>query len=118
MTNLQISYFLKTIEEGSFTDAAKAMFVSQQVVSRQVSLLENELGVKLFTRVGHRLDPTSSGMLMYETFRRQRIEMNAAISQAHQLQVTTKTIRLGIVEINKVFDYSMVLIDRDRKSVV
>ena len=44
MTSLQISYFLKTAEYMSFSRAAQALYVTQPSVSRQIKLLEAELG--------------------------------------------------------------------------
>ena len=44
MTSLQIVYFLKTAEYMSFSRAAQALYVTQPSVSRQIKLLEAELG--------------------------------------------------------------------------
>ena len=46
----KIRYFLKTAETGSFSLAAKEEFVTSQALAKQVSLLEEELGGKLFYR--------------------------------------------------------------------
>jgi DNA-binding transcriptional LysR family regulator len=40
--------FLVTAEEGSLSAAARALGMTQPTVGRQVSALENELGVVLF----------------------------------------------------------------------
>ncbi len=50
MTIQQIQYFLMDAEKMSFTETAKAMYVSQPAVSRQISLLEEEIGLELFRR--------------------------------------------------------------------
>tara|TARA_R110000868_G_scaffold113679_4_gene304945 strand:+ start:7974 stop:8864 length:891 start_codon:yes stop_codon:yes gene_type:complete len=49
----QIRAFLATVEEGSFSAAARVLGQTQPTLSRQISTLENELGVVLFER-GHR----------------------------------------------------------------
>ena len=46
----KIRYFLRTAETGSFSLAAKREFVTSQALAKQVSLLEEELGGKLFYR--------------------------------------------------------------------
>ncbi|PIC94592.1 LysR family transcriptional regulator [Sporosarcina sp. P26b] len=46
----QLEYFICVAEEESFTNASKIMFVSQPNLSKSISQLENELGVKLFDR--------------------------------------------------------------------
>lgn len=61
--------FLATAEEGSFSAAARALGVAQPTLGRQVSALEEELGVTLFERVGHRLELTSTGMDLAEQVR-------------------------------------------------
>src|SRR5262247_3361766 len=45
----------------SFTRAAEELFVTQGAVSHQVKALEEELGVKLFTRERQRLVITQAG---------------------------------------------------------
>lgn len=50
MTDTQILCFLKTADTLSFTKAAEELFLSQQAVSKYVSLLEKELGVRLMER--------------------------------------------------------------------
>ena len=58
--------FLITVEEGSLSAAARALGVSQPTLSRQVSGLEDELGVALFERGGKGLELTPSGMDLVE----------------------------------------------------
>lgn len=60
MNFLNIEYFLVTVEEGSFSQAARKLFVSQQSLSEHVKKLENELGVPLLKR-GPKLTLTVAG---------------------------------------------------------
>lgn len=53
--------FLVTAEEGSLSAAARALGMAQPTVGRQVSALEQEIGVVLFERVGRGLTLTPSG---------------------------------------------------------
>lgn len=53
--------FLVAAEEGSLSAAARALRVAQPTLGRQVSALEQELGVVLFERVGRDLVLTPSG---------------------------------------------------------
>lgn len=50
MTDTQILCFLETANTLSFTRAAQELFLSQQAVSKYVSSLEKELGLRLFER--------------------------------------------------------------------
>lgn len=58
--------FLVTAEEGSLSAAAKALKTTQSTVGRQVTALEQELGVILFERVGRGLEITPSGLELIE----------------------------------------------------
>lgn len=50
MTIFQIQCFLNVAEYLNFTEAANHLFVAQSSLSRNVSNLEEELGMKLFVR--------------------------------------------------------------------
>lgn len=61
--------FLVTAEEGSFSAAGRALAIAQPTIGRQVSGLEEELGVALFERVGSALVLTAAGMDLLEHVR-------------------------------------------------
>ena len=61
MTLQQLRYFLAAAEHGSFTAAARALYVAQPSLSEQVRQLEAELGVDLFARVGRGILLTEAG---------------------------------------------------------
>ena len=62
----QIRAFLATAEEGSLSAAARALRSTQPTVGRQVSALEQDLGVTLFERAGRSLLITSAGRDLLE----------------------------------------------------
>ncbi|HXA32079.1 MAG TPA: LysR family transcriptional regulator, partial [Acidimicrobiales bacterium] len=57
----RLTYFLAVVDEGGFTSAAKAVFVSQPALSLAIKELERELGTELFERLGRRVLLTSAG---------------------------------------------------------
>ena len=57
-------YFLETARESSMTRAADKLCVSQPTMSKQLKDLENELGVKLFTRSNYSIKLTEAGMIL------------------------------------------------------
>ena len=57
----QLRIFLAVAEHGSFTAAAKALFVSHSTTSRAVAALEQELGLPLFLRQGRSVALTQAG---------------------------------------------------------
>jgi DNA-binding transcriptional LysR family regulator len=64
----QITYFLSVARNLNFTKSADELHVSQPAISRQISVLEDELGVSLFDRTTRSMKLTPAGMLFYETF--------------------------------------------------
>jgi LysR family cyn operon transcriptional activator len=56
-----LRYFAGVAEELSFSGAADRMNVSQSALSRQIQLLEADLGVRLFDRIGRRIVLTPAG---------------------------------------------------------
>jgi DNA-binding transcriptional LysR family regulator len=56
----QLRYLRAVVRDGSVTAAAAAQHVSQPSISKQIQLLERELGVVLLHRVGRRALPTDA----------------------------------------------------------
>ena len=57
----QLKYFVKAAELLNFSEAAKALFVTQSTLSQQIRQLEQEMGVQLFQRNSHMVMLTESG---------------------------------------------------------
>ena len=70
MNSKQIEFFLSAAKHLSFTKAADEFYTSQPTVSRQVALLENELGFELFKRDRSNLRLTVGGAIMAQEFAR------------------------------------------------
>ena len=62
----QIRYFVTVVEEGSINQAARKLHMTQPPVSKQMQLLEDELGCPLFLRSTHPLELTQEGKILYE----------------------------------------------------
>jgi len=58
-------YFWRIAREGSMARAATTLSVSQPTLSGQLALLERDLGERLFTRVGRRLELTEIGRVVF-----------------------------------------------------
>lgn len=57
----QLTYFVKAAELLHFTDAAAAVYITQSTLSQQIKLLEQELGMPLFDRLGKQVRLTEAG---------------------------------------------------------
>ncbi|WP_319447994.1 MULTISPECIES: LysR family transcriptional regulator [unclassified Mycobacterium] len=61
MDTHRLKYFLRVAEEGSITRAAKVLSIAQPALSRQIQLLEEDLGVALFRRTRRGVELTDEG---------------------------------------------------------
>ena len=58
-----LHYFWAVAKDGNLTRAAEKLHVSQSALSKQIKLLEDQLGQPLFARVGRSLQLTEAGQL-------------------------------------------------------
>lgn len=68
MNLMRIRYFLTLAGSLNFTKTAEYYYVSQSTISKQIALLEEELGVKLFSRNTQQVLLTPAGELLQEEF--------------------------------------------------
>lgn len=62
----QFQYFIKIVEEGSFTAASEKLFIAQSALSRQIKLLEEEIDFQLFDRTDKKIKLTTAGEVFYK----------------------------------------------------
>ena len=58
-----LHYFWAVAREGNLTRAAEKLHVAQSALSKQIRVLEDQLGQPLFARVGRTLKLTEAGQL-------------------------------------------------------
>lgn len=99
MTRAQITCFMEVAKYQSFSKAASHMFVSQPAVSKQVSLLEEALGLTLIDRSSANLNLTEAGKMFYEFFQKYFAEFQNVWDEAKRFSSgQTGTIRLGCLD--------------------
>ena len=92
-----LRYSLAIARFGSFTRAAESLHVAQPALSVAIKKLEAELGVTLFLRKAHRVEPTVEGRILLARAERIFNEMDAAIHEiADAIELRTGVIRLGM----------------------
>lgn len=62
----QIDYFVSIVETGSFSLAARELYISQSSLSKQIIALEKELEVKLFDRSQRKIVLTKAGEIFHK----------------------------------------------------
>lgn len=95
----QLQYLRAVVRTGSVTRAAEEAHISQPAISKQIRLLEQELGVALFHRVGRRVLPTEAGLLLAECAGRMFDDLAATTDALAQLATAARgTLRLCATE--------------------
>ena len=75
--------FVRVVDAGSFSGAAKQLRLGQPAVSKTIAQLEDRLGVRLLLRSTRRLMPTEAGRNFYERAKR-------AIEEADEAELTAR----------------------------
>jgi DNA-binding transcriptional LysR family regulator len=78
----QLRCLVAIVDEGTFTDAAIALGVSQAAVSRTLASLERALGVRLLRRTSRDVTPTATGLRMVAQARRVLAEVEDLVQEA------------------------------------
>src|SRR5579871_3622973 len=61
-----LHYFVKIVEAGSFSQAARTIHVAQPALSQQIAELEASLGIALLQRSARGIKPTVAGQKLYD----------------------------------------------------
>ena len=61
----QLQYFTAVVENGTISEAARKLHISQPPLSTQIKALESECGVTLFERGARHITLTEAGRLLY-----------------------------------------------------
>ncbi|WP_158745310.1 LysR family transcriptional regulator [Acidisphaera sp. L21] len=70
--------FVRVVDTGSFTEAARQLRVGQPAISKIIAQLEDRVGVKLLLRTTQGLTPTEAGEIFYEHAKRSVEEADEA----------------------------------------
>ena len=80
-----IREFVKLADQLSFSRASQDMYITQPSLSRHVSILESELGIKLLERTTRSVSLTNEGRELYTDFTKLLEDYNAALDHAKLL---------------------------------
>lgn len=93
----QLRYFLAVAETGNFTKAAQRSFISQPSLSQQIINLEEELGQKLFHRLGRKVVLTDAGQLLLSRAQGIINEVDQTIGELKSDPVNGPPVRVGAI---------------------
>jgi DNA-binding transcriptional LysR family regulator len=91
----RVSIFVRVVQEGGFTSAAKALSLPKSSVSRAVALLEQEIGARLLRRSTRSIALTEAGTAFFE----RATQGLAALEEAREAVVSLETEMRGRIRI-------------------
>ena len=91
-----LRYFVAVAEEEHITRAAAHLGIQQPPLSQQIGALEQELGVKLFTRASRSIRLNAAGKIFLSDARRILASVNDAVQRVQQFDKGNEgTVRVG-----------------------
>lgn len=94
----RIGYFFEAVQQGSVRGAADKLDINASAVSRQIALLEEEIGARLLERFNRGVRPTEVGALLldyYQTHAAMHRDLVERVREVKGLQRGHISIRLG-----------------------
>ena len=95
-----LHYFWVVAKEGSIARASERLHLTPQTISGQLSLLDEYLGISLFSRVGRNLALTETGRLVL-SYADEIFSLGGELEElVHQLPASLpQTLRVGVVDV-------------------
>ncbi|CAH1571346.1 LysR family transcriptional regulator [Vibrio owensii] len=93
----QLMMFHTIAQEGSITAAARKLEIAPPSVSQALKMLEEQLGLPLFTRTTRRIELTEAGQLLYKRTLASMSELNLAVESVSDLsRVPSGKVRITV----------------------
>ena len=93
----QLRYFVKAAETLNFSEAAKALFITQSTLSQQIKQLEQEMNAQLFQRNSHEVRLTEMGENLLAYAQQTIYAADTCMDCIHDLQkVITGKLNIGV----------------------
>ena len=95
MNTKDLKCFQTVYEEGSIHQAARKLYITPQGLSKNIKILENELGTVLFERTKKGITPTESAEFLYRKAERIIAQMEEIEYGLRQLEQQKIVLRIG-----------------------
>lgn len=93
----ELRAFVEVVRQGGFSRAAKTLFATQSTVSKSVKQLEDELGLPLLERAGHRSTLTAAGEVVLQRATAMLAQRDDLLAELDELQGLKRgVLRLGL----------------------
>ena len=86
MYDRHLDTFVQVADSGSFLKASEKLYISANAVTKQINLLENDLGVRLFQRSTQGLALTEAGQFIYAEAKKLIRHSRSVLQKAKELE--------------------------------
>src|SRR5713101_8336529 len=94
----KLRLFRVILEEGSLRRAAERLHISQSAITRQIQLLEHDLGGRVLERTSSGVRPTSGGYTLAERARTLLVDYDSVMAEVRRLvRGESDRLRIGYV---------------------
>lgn len=101
----QLRYFVKVAETLNFSEASKALFITQSTLSQQIKQLEQELGSPLFVRDSHKVGLTEAGSELFPM----PVRLFSTLKSVSSAWLTLRSLLTGTLNIGVTYSFSPIL---------
>ena len=95
INNINFTSFMKVAEAGSFNKAAEELFITSTALIKQINILKDDLGVRLFERTHRGLRLTKAGESFYKDAKYITEYCREAVERAKSATADGRVIRIG-----------------------
>lgn len=81
----QFNYLISIVEEGGFIAASEKLFIAQSALSRQIKLLEEEVGFEIFDRADKKIKLTKAGQFLYAQLKNNVLNLEHIIEKSKDI---------------------------------
>lgn len=93
----QLEYLREIARLESFSRAAETLHITQSALSKSIAKLETEIGVKLFSRQGNRIQLNQFGRVLLSYGEEALIKLDSGMSQVRTMaELETRKVRVGL----------------------
>ena len=92
----QMEYAIALAEYKKFSEVSKHLYVAQSSISKQICLLEEEFGIKLFERLKSGTELTPEGKIIVEAFKTGRNAIREAVERARYMRDCGGVLKIGV----------------------
>ena len=92
----QMEYAIALAEYKKLSEVSKHLYVAQSSISKQICLLEEEFGIRLFERLKSGTELTPEGKIIVEAFKSSRASIQEAVERAKYMRDCGGTLKIGV----------------------